>query len=66
VQEQEGCPITRVYAIRSGVPVIGLGLFLVLVGVLGFLLPHVFPIGPVGILIFAGFGIFLVWIGLTK
>jgi hypothetical protein len=65
VNGDEGCPITRIYAIRSGVPVIGIGLLLILVGALGLLLPQQFPIGPVAILLFAGFGIFLVWFGLT-
>ena len=66
VQEGEGCPITRIYAIKSGIPVIGMGLLLVLVGVLGLLVPRQFPIGTVAILIFVGFGVFLVWLGLTK
>jgi hypothetical protein len=66
VQEQEGCPITRIYAIKSGFPVVGMGLLLILVGLLGLLLPRMFPVGTVGILIFAGFGIFLVWLGLTR
>jgi hypothetical protein len=66
VQEEEGCPITRIYAIKSGFPVVSMGLFLIFAGLLGLLLPRMFPVGTVGILIFAGFGIFLVWLGLTK
>jgi hypothetical protein len=65
VQDQEGCPFTRIYAIKSGVPVIGMGVLLILTGLLGLVLPRQFPIGTVGILIFTGFGIFLVWIGVT-
>ena len=66
MQEGEGCPITRICAVKSGVPVIGMGVLMILTGLLGLLLPRMFPIGTVGILIFAGFGIFLVWLGLTK
>jgi len=66
MQEGEGCPITRMYAIRSGVPVIGMGLLLILMGLISFLFPRTLPSDPVVILIFTGFGIFLVWLGLTK
>jgi hypothetical protein len=66
VQDGEGCPVTRLYAIRSGVPVIGMGLLLILMGLMGFLFPRSFPRDPVLTLILAGFGIFLIWLGLTK
>jgi hypothetical protein len=66
VQEGEGCPVTRLYAIRSGVPVIGMGLLLILMGLIAFLFPGTFPADMVVTLLFTGFGIFLIWLGLTK
>ncbi len=60
------CPITSAYAIRSGVPLIGLGILLILAGFLGYLVPG-FPVPPLPVpVIFAGFGLFLIWAGLTK
>ncbi len=62
----EGCPITTLYAIRSGIPLIGLGIFLILAGFLGLLI-HGIPVPPFPVnLIFAAFGLFLIWAGLTK
>ncbi|HVN66618.1 MAG TPA: hypothetical protein VMT31_08405 [Methanomicrobiales archaeon] len=62
----EGCPITTLYAIRSGVPLIGLGLLLICAGFAGLVVPGIpYPPFPVP-LIFAGFGLFLIWAGLTK
>ena len=64
--EPEGCPITTLYAIRSGVPLIGLGILLILAGFAGLLVPGI-PSVPFPVpLIFAGFGLFLIWLGLTK
>jgi hypothetical protein len=66
VQEGEGCPITRVYAIQSGIPVIAMGVLLIAMGLVGFLFPRSFPADAVVTLLFSGFGIFLIWVGLTK
>ena len=66
MQEGEGCPVTRLYAIKSGVPVIGMGLLLILMGLVGFVLHGAFPSDMVVTTLFVGFGIFLVWLGLTK
>jgi hypothetical protein len=66
MNQPEGCPVTTMYALRSGVLLVGLGVFLVLVVLLGYLVPGI-PVPPFPVnLIFAGFGIFLVWAGLTK
>ncbi len=62
----EGCPITTLYAIRSGVPLICLGILLILAGFLGLLVPGI-PVPPFPVtLIFAAFGLFLIWAGFTK
>jgi hypothetical protein len=66
MNEPEGCPITTLYALRSGVPLIGLGSLLILAGFIGFLVPGI-PAPPFPVpLIFAAFGLFLIWLGLTK
>ena len=54
------------YAIRSGLPVIGLGILIILSGFVGLLVPGI-PVPPFpAMAIFAGFGLFLIWAGLTK
>jgi hypothetical protein len=62
----EGCPITTLPAIKSGIPVIGLGILMILTGFVSLLLSGVpappFPASA----IFAGFGLFLIWTGLVK
>jgi hypothetical protein len=64
--EPEGCPITTLYAIKSGVPLIGLGILLILAGFIGLIVPGI-PVPPFPVpLIFAAFGLFLIWAGLTK
>jgi hypothetical protein len=66
MNEPEGCPITTLYAIRSGVPLIGLGVLMILSGILGLFIPGI-PVPPLpASLIFAGFGLFLLWAGLMK
>jgi hypothetical protein len=62
----DGCPITTLYAIRSGIPLIGLGMLLILSAFLGLLIPGI-PVPPFpASAIFAGFGLFLIWAGLVK
>jgi hypothetical protein len=66
MNQPEGCPITTLYAIRSGIPLICLGILLILAGFLGYVVPGI-PVTPFPVnLIFAAFGIFLIWAGLTK
>jgi len=66
MNEPEGCPIPGMYAIRSGLPVIGLGILIILSGFVGLLVPGI-PVPPFpAMAIFAGFGLFLIWAGLTK
>ena len=57
------CPV---FGVESGGPIIGLGIVLILCGSIPFL---VFPAGGMPVFVFAmfiGFGIFLIWAGLTK
>jgi hypothetical protein len=62
----DGCPVTDLYAIKSGVPVIGLGILVILAGFLGFLVRGI-PVPPFPVPeIFAGLGLFLIWAGLTR
>jgi len=61
--ERDTCPI---FPVRSGVPIVGLGIFIVAIaivmGVTGD--RDAFPI-PLAALL-AVFGLFLVWLGVTK
>jgi hypothetical protein len=57
------CPV---FGVESGIPIIGLGIILILFGIIPFL---ILPAGimPVPVsAIFIGFGIFMIWAGLTK
>jgi hypothetical protein len=66
MNEPEVCSITQMYAIRSGLPIIGLGILLILSGFIGLLVPGI-PVPPFpAMMIFGGFGLFLIWAGLTK
>jgi len=66
MNDSDGCPITGVYAIRSGLPIIGLGILIILSGFIGLVVPGI-PVPPFpAMAIFAGFGLFLIWAGLTK
>ncbi|MGA2935154.1 MAG: hypothetical protein ABSD81_08385 [Methanomicrobiales archaeon] len=54
------------YAIRSGLPIIGLGILTTLSGFIGLFIPVIpVPSFP-AVAIFAGFGLFLIRAGLTK
>lgn len=54
-----------VFGVEHGGPVIGLGILLILFGLISFgISRNLFPV-PVALL-FVGFGIFLIWAGLTK
>jgi hypothetical protein len=61
-EESRGCPI---FGVESGVPLIGLGILLVLFAIIpSFIIQMSLPL-PIAIL-FTGFGIFLIWAGITK
>jgi hypothetical protein len=54
-----------VFPVESGGPVIGLGLIFLLAA----LIPVILGIGTIAfpaVILFGGFGIFLIWLGLTK
>jgi hypothetical protein len=54
-----------VFPVRSGGPVIGLGLVLLTIAVL----PYILGIGTTALpasILFGGFGLFLLWLGFTK
>jgi len=54
------------YALRSGLPIIGLGILLILEACIGLLIPGI-PVPPFPVpAIFASFGLFLIWAGLTR
>jgi hypothetical protein len=66
MNEPEGCPITTLYALKSGVLLIGPGILFILAGSIGFHGAGI-PAAPFPVpLIFAAFGLFLIWAGLTK
>jgi hypothetical protein len=66
MNEPEGCPVTQMYAIKSGLPIIGLGILIILSVFIGLLVPGI-PVPPFpATVIFAGFGLFLIWAGITK
>jgi hypothetical protein len=62
LEENKCCPI---FGVKSGGPLIGLGILLIFFAVIpSFIIQMSLPL-PVAIL-FAGFGIFLIWAGITK
>ncbi|MDD1668729.1 MAG: hypothetical protein LUO97_02910 [Methanomicrobiales archaeon] len=66
MNDTEGCPVTQMYALRSGLPIIGLGILLILAACIGLLIPGI-PVPPFPVpAIFASFGLFLIWAGLTR
>lgn len=62
-EKEQICPV---FGVRSGIPLIGLGILLILFGILPFFFIPAAPL-PVPItVLFTGFGLFLVWAGLTR
>ena len=59
--DKEHCPV---FGVQSGVPVIGLGILIILFGIIPLLLqiPLTIPVS----MVFIGFGLFLVWAGMTR
>lgn len=64
--EKEKEPCCPVFGVESGVPMVGLGILLILFSIIPFLiLPGgIMPVPVTAVLV--GFGIFLIWAGLTK
>jgi len=61
-QCDRGCPV---FGVKSGGPIIGLGILLILFPIIPYLiLPGSLP--PMIAILFAGFGIFLIWAGIAK
>lgn len=61
--QKESCGI---FGVESGIPIIGLGILIILFGVLPLVI-HEFPPLTIPItVIFIGFGLFLIWLGLAK
>ncbi len=61
-QHEHCCPV---FGVKSGGPIIGLGILLILFAIVpSILVPETMP--AIIALFFAGFGIFLVWIGIAK
>ncbi len=58
----KGCVI---FGVESGVPIIGLGILIVLFGFIPLILGQDSDLIPV-VLLFTGFGLFLVWVGIRK
>ncbi len=54
-----------VFPVESGGPVIGLGLLFLVIAIVPTLLGINTVVSPISIL-FGGFGVFLIWLGITK
>jgi hypothetical protein len=55
-----------VFGVRSGGPIIGLGILILLFGLIPLLfLKNILPPVPI-VILFIGFGIFLMWAGITQ
>jgi hypothetical protein len=57
----DNCPV---FGVRSGGPIIGLGVLLILFGIIPLIIGSI-PLPVPVALVFVGFGIFLIWAGLT-
>jgi len=65
-EEKEECSTTcPVFGVRSGGPIIGLGIIMILFGLIPLGIGNV-PLSLPVSLLFIGFGVFLIWAGLTK
>jgi len=60
--ESDRCPV---FGVRSGGPVIGLGILILLFGIIPLFIKGMQLPVPVA-LVFIGFGVFLVWAGLSQ
>lgn len=62
VNDSPGCPI---FGVESGGPIIGLGILVILLGIVPLSIDQI-PLPVPVLVIFIGFGLFLIWTGLTK
>lgn len=60
--DKEYCPV---FGVQSGLPVIGLGLVILFFGLIPLIWLHQ-PVPIPVIMVFVGFGLFLVWLGMTR
>jgi hypothetical protein len=61
-QYEKSCPV---FGVKSGGPIIGLGFLLILFAIIPYLIiPGSMP--ALIAILFAGFGIFLIWAGIAK
>ncbi|NTV00238.1 MAG: hypothetical protein HGA55_03835 [Methanoregulaceae archaeon] len=58
----EGCPV---FGVESGGPLLGLGILLILFGIIPLAIGSM-PVPVPVLFVFIGFGIFLIWAGLTQ
>lgn len=65
-EQKNGVRTCPVFGVESGGPIIGLGLLIILFGIAPVFLGTVQVFQFPAILIFTGFGTFLVWLGLKK
>ncbi len=65
-KQKNGTGACPVFGVESGGPIIGLGLLIVLFGIAPVFLGTVQVFQFPTIMIFTGFGTFLVWLGLKK
>lgn len=65
-EKEDSCSDTcPVFGVRSGGPIIGLGILMILFGLVPLGIGEIpLPVPVIGI--FIGFGVFLIWAGLTK
>ena len=55
------CPV---FGVKSGIPIIGLGILMILFGIIPLLLQ--IPLSIPVMLVFIGFGLFLIWAGMSR
>jgi hypothetical protein len=60
--DERACPV---FGVESGGPLIGLGVLLILFAILPFFIARM-PVPIPAVLLFTGFGIVLIWAGVTK
>jgi hypothetical protein len=62
-QVMNRCPI---FPVKSGIPIIGTGILLILFALVPMLIPGMTPLPLPALAVFIGAGLFLIWLGLTK
>jgi len=64
-EKESDNPHCPVFGVKSGGPIIGLGILMILFGIISFLVAQI-PVPVAVVLVFIGFGAFLIWAGITK